>query len=139
MATRSLFSTRARRDDMLKTESAKLSRMVAEWAESMGGVPVISGDHGQYFDGHDVETAAGTMRIHYASRGFVACRFEDTERANLCYYGVGTKAHPGAIANGRLNPFSGKFNFHFGRTTAHNAMDVVRHALQEFMTQPIAR
>lgn len=130
-------SNRASRNDMLLSEHKKLSRAIVAYAESLGGVMVLSGPNGQYFDGHDVPTAAGLMRIQYVTtfgRGFVHCRFHDTDRANMLYYGA-TSSAPG-MSSGRLNPFSSKFNFHFGRTTAAEAMDSVRHALAEFMTQP---
>lgn len=128
---------RARKDEMLMVEHRRLARLVVEYAESLGGVPVISGPCGQFFDGHDVETAAGRMRIHYshAWRGFVHCRFDEPERASLIFYGE--PRHPLAAMQGRLNPYSGKFNFHFGPVDAHDAMDWVRHELSAFLLCPL--
>lgn len=128
--------SRATRDQMLLAEHRKLARLVVEYAEGLGGIQVLSGAHAQYADGHDVETAAGTMRMQYvvSTRGFLHCRFDEPERANICYYGSETMP---SCWSGRLSQFSGKFNFHFGRTTAAKAMDDVRRELSPFLLCPI--
>src|SRR5688572_12942208 len=50
----------------------------------------------------DIETAAGTLRVRGHER-FIACRFSDVERA---------VANLGAHPYDRLNPCSGKWNWH---------------------------
>lgn len=58
-------------------------------------------------------------------------RFKDVYKANLAYYGTNDKnlLH---IANGRLNPFSGKFNFNFGEPISCEPEWAVRAIQCEF-------
>jgi hypothetical protein len=118
---------RTGKHEMLKAERAKLSRLLIAFLESHGAVPRISGNHGQFFDGHDLETTVGTLRVQALS-DFIACRFAEPGRASLWYYGR-DDLHP-CQSHGRLNPYSGKFNFHFGRTTAAEVMAEFTRAIQ---------
>jgi hypothetical protein len=111
---------RTGKHEMLKAERAKLSRLLTAFLESHGAIPCHSGDHGQYFDGHDLETTVGTLRVQALS-GFIHCRFAEPGRASLRLYGR-DDLHA-CQAHGRLNPYSGKFNFNFGRDKAEDVME----------------
>jgi hypothetical protein len=118
--TRPINVRRTGKNEMLVAERKKLSRQLIAFLESHGAVACLSGDHGQYFDGHDLETTVGTLRVK-AYSDFIACRFAEPGRASLRLYGR-DDLHP-CQAHGRLNPYSGKFNFNFGRDKAEDVME----------------
>ena len=60
-------------------------------------------------------------------RAHLACRFDEPESAKaLLPYGPGQ----------RLNSFSGKWNFNFGRVTAEEALAVFRAELEPILPPP---
>jgi hypothetical protein len=111
---------RARRDQMLKREREKLTRKVVEYVLSVGGrvaetgrVIVEGGERVHTNDRLELATLAGMLSI-IPYDGWFACRFQDVKAAvSLLGYDP---------ACGRLNPYSGKWNFHFGRCTAEEAL-----------------
>ncbi len=118
---------RARADQMLKGERDQLARRVRQHVLSVGGRLVEVGqvivEDGQRVvtpDRMELTTRAGTLSVTpYA--GWVACRFHDVKAAAALL-----GSHP---ATGRLNPHSGKWNFHFGRCTAEEALGVFAREL----------
>jgi hypothetical protein len=124
---------RARRDQMLKREREKLSRNVREYVLSVGGrvaetgrVVVEGGERLHTEDRLEVTTRAGTLSVvPYA--GWIACRFDDVKAA-VALLGYDP-------VSGRLNPYSGKWNFHFGRCTAEEALGEFARELGHVLPQ----
>lgn len=106
--------------------------MVVEFLESKGAIPLLPLlDGTPHYDGHVVKTKVGTLRV-MPYGDWIACRFEEPARANLLYY---RRSDP-PLSAGRLNPYSGKFNFHFGRQTAASAFEEFRSAISFFLGNP---
>jgi hypothetical protein len=70
----------------------------------------------------EVETLAGKLTIHYDQKnyGAILCRFEDPDTAKAVLHGS-ERIYPGGPQ--RLNPHSGKWNFHFGACIAEEAFE----------------
>jgi hypothetical protein len=100
---------------MLKSEREKLVGMLAK---------DLGVDRGALVDvmrGGWAETRAGKLRVFVDTGdlgGSIFCRFEDPKRAAEVLH-PGQKLYPGGWQ--RLNPCSGKWNFHFQRITAAEA------------------
>jgi hypothetical protein len=98
---------RARKNEMVKRERQRLTRLVhqhllqcgAEVADygSFAGAPVTFA----------VPTRAGTLHITPFGN-WIACRFQDPPAASR-------------LLDGHCNPHSGKWNFHYQRITAEEA------------------
>jgi hypothetical protein len=111
---------RARRDQMLKRERERLAGKVRGYVLSVGGKVAETGrmieEGGERMHTNDrleLTTHAGTLSV-IPYDGWIACRFHDVKAA-VALLGYNP-------ACGRLNPFSGKWNFHFGRCTADDAL-----------------
>lgn len=97
---------------MLAPERRKLSYLVRKFILANGG-----SEGNDYADhvGYTLPTAAGELSVTYdRGWGTIFGRFEDVEAA---------KKLLGTAPYNRLNPYSGKWNFHFGRTTAEAAFE----------------
>ena len=122
---RNFHSAPARKQDMLKWERLRLSRKLAQYLTSLGGQveppPASSpGPPAVY-----LATLAGRLRITCYGN-WLACRFDepDLARASLPH-------GPGE----RLNSSSGKWNFHFGRVTAEEALAMFRAELEPILPE----
>lgn len=89
-----------------KTIAAALVEYLAgvPWCRPAGGTPL--GVFGCTYT-FEIATCAGPLAVS-AHDGWIACRFHDVERA---------KANPWIAREGRLNPFSGKWNHHWDSKT----------------------
>ena len=110
-----------RHDIMKKSERGALGRKLAA---------LLRCDIEQIADitrGAIVKTKAGELRIHFDLRmfGTIFCRFQDPQAACKVLHGT-EKSYPGR--GQRLNPYSGKWNFHFGDVKAE-------HAFSEFESE----
>jgi hypothetical protein len=108
---------------MLKRERDRLTVKLAWYLASPGAQAddqpdCSSGPRPMY-----VETLAGRLRITCYG-DWLACRFDDVERAKpLLPHGPGE----------RLNSHSGKWNFHFGRIPAEEALAAFRAELEPIL------
>lgn len=75
---------------------------MTEMLHRLGARPNSSGWYALLLD-----TIAGELEINVYD-GWLATRFADVDRANAL---LNPRGH---LGDGRLNPFSGKYNFHFG-------------------------
>jgi hypothetical protein len=121
MSQRSMFSTRARPNQMLKRERERLTKLIRDFVMKLEGVSsvpdewrlLVNGDRQVTEWEYKLQTAAGPLRVQ--PRGnWIACRFEDVERAR--------KVLPNVFQS-RFNNHSGKWNFWFGRITARDAFE----------------
>src|SRR5262249_55932363 len=118
---RSPFSTRARPGQMLKREREKLVRLVRQYVLDNGG-QLRSEDDCLPPYRLELPTLAGLLRLALdGGTGFG--RFDDEKAAAyvLCLVGINTA---------RLNPHSGKWNWHFGRQTAREAFEAFVRELE---------
>lgn len=95
---------------MLEREKKKLTKLVTEHILKLGG------KRGKTVFGDSVEmeltTKAGSLMVTTMGN-WIACRFADVARATLVVHSNG---YPG-----NMNPFSGKWNFHFRDISAAQA------------------
>jgi hypothetical protein len=102
---RNPFSTRAKPNQMLKSERFKLAKLLARAVESIDGADKLF-DLAYHWT---IPTDAGRLSIAYeVDYGTIFTRFEEPARAALVV---------------DCNPHSGKWNFHHGRVTAQEALD----------------
>ena len=106
---------------MLKREREKLTRMVKEYVLAKGGRVTEEGrrlmEGGEEMvtpDYLELPTKAGPLSI-IPYGNWLACRFQDVKAAVSLLRDDPAGSH--------LNPYSGKFNFHFGRCTADEALE----------------
>jgi len=111
---------------MLARERRKLGKLVKEFALANGGEESAYSLPG--LPVYDIRTTAGMLHVGVDVRswGTIFCRFEDIEAAK--------KAVGGGICN-RLNPLSGKWNFHFGRISAAGAFAEWTTALEPLLVR----
>ena len=113
---------RARQHQMLKREREKLTRMVKEYVLAQGGRVTEEGQRLMWStvskcetpDYLELPTKAGPLSI-IPYGNWLACRFQDVKAAVDLLRDDPAGSH--------LNPYSGKFNFHFGRCTADEALE----------------
>jgi hypothetical protein len=112
MMMRSLYSTRARKNDMLKRERLRLTRELAQSLASLGGQVEELPESWPAPRAVYINTLAG--RLHLTCyRNWLACRFDAPAVARtLLLHGPGQ----------RLNSHSGKWNFSSGRVSAEEAL-----------------
>lgn len=103
------------RDYMLKKDRERLGQLLAKRLVC-SLAPLI--DISQRVK---VATKAGLLSVFYdTTHGTIFCRFDDPEfAAKVLYPGAQVRINSGY----RLNPYSGKWNFHFGACTADEAFD----------------
>ena len=100
---------------MTKPEQAKLARLVDQWITDNHGAPNAVELVSMY--PYMIPTRAGALLVHLDGDNLF-CRFVDPTAANkLLTY------------RNRLNPYSGKWNFHFRDWSAHEAIE---YMLTEF-------
>lgn len=107
------------KNTMLAPERRKLAVLVRDYVIANGGSEGNDcADHVVY----TLPTAAGELSVTYdRGWGTIFDRFEDVEAAKKL---LGTGPY------NRLNPYSGKWNFHFGRVTAEAAFEQWTGALK---------
>lgn len=120
---RSVFSRRARKKDMLKRERQRLTVKVGQYLASLGGQPEPLPDSWPGPRAIFLETCVGRLRVT-CHGNWLACRFEEPDRAKAFLpHGPGQ----------RLNSYSGKWNFHYGRVTADEALAAFRAELEPLL------
>ena len=122
---RSPSSTRARKQDMLQRERTRLARRLGHYLASVGGQVEPRPDAWPGPRAVILDTRAGRLRVTCYGN-WLACRF-DTPDAALAFLPHG----PGE----RLNSYSGKWDFHFGRVTADEALAVLRAELEPLLAK----
>src|SRR5262245_29140824 len=127
---RSLFSTRARPGQMLKREREKLVRLVREFVLVNGGRYTPEEEIVLSYR-VELPTLAGLLRIA-VDGGNIFCRFDDEKTAAHVLAAVG-------INTARLNPHSGKWNWHFGRETAQEAFGAFVRELEPLLRPKVGR
>jgi hypothetical protein len=111
---------------MLKRERQQLTMQLARYLTSVGGQvepPACAPGPPAVL----VPTRAGRLRVTCYSN-WLACRFEQPELASM-YLPQG----PGQ----RLNAHSGKWNFHFGRISAADALALFRAELEPILLDQV--
>lgn len=104
-----MVNTRARSNQMLKRERERLARLLVDYVKANGGKMTVC----DFSNVHDLTLATKAGELHITPYGeWIACRFENIELA---------KRYLPAGPGHRLNPNSGKWNWHFGRETANYA------------------
>jgi len=92
---------------MIKKERVALGNLLSNYLQEKGAI-----DDPTRFYQHKVCTPVGTLRVSYSeSTGAILCRFDDVDQA---------KASKACGAT-RMNPYSGKWNFHWDRCSAEKA------------------
>jgi hypothetical protein len=115
--------SRNRKEDMLKRERDRLSAKLTRYLATLGAQADATSDHPTNGQAVYVETRAGRLRVTCYG-DWLACRFDDVDRAKaLLPHGPGE----------RLNSYSGKWNFHFGRITAEEALAAFRAELEPIL------
>jgi len=103
---------------MRKGEQKKLIQLVRTFILDHGGTAIDSPAPWADDDGNSLElvlpTVCGPLRV-VPYGNWIACRFSDVAAA---------RGHLPHEQNDRLNPHSGKFNFHFNAVTADFAFAV---------------
>lgn len=84
-----------------KEQAAACSWLKAKVEEFLKEHKAVAGEHGY---AHKLETVAGPLLVG-VFEGWVACRFEDVEKAKRHFNVQRLFRHE------RFNPYSGKFNF----------------------------
>jgi hypothetical protein len=98
---------------MTKRAQWKLAKLVREFVLVHGGIEIETNPLGGLGGRMALPTICGTLHVTpYGS--WIACRFYDTDAA-VAHFGY----QPGY---GRLNPHSGKWNFHFSAIPAADAL-----------------
>lgn len=94
---------------MLAKERTKLSKLVKTYLCLRNAVVDPTG-----FYQYKIKTKAGILLVSFGkSQGAIFCRFEDPEKA--------LRAMPDYENQLRLNRYSGKWNWHFGKVSAEEA------------------
>ena len=113
LASARIEGYRAGRDDMSRAEIRKLTSMVQSWAMARD---LTQDDNGNF----SVATDAGRMRLSIdGTFGTVFCRFVEAELAHHI--------------DASVNPYSGKFNHHFGKVSALEAYSQFRCRIDRFV------
>ena len=120
--------SRNKKDDMLKRERDRLTRILARYLATLGAQTEETSDRSTGPQAMYIETLAGRLQITCYG-DWLACRFDDVDRAKaLLPHGPGE----------RLNSHSGKWNFHFGRITAEEALAAFRAELEPILPRTLA-
>jgi hypothetical protein len=98
---------RPRRNEMLRRERQRLTRLVQQHLLQCGAEVVDYGPLAGAPVTFAVPTRAGTLHVTPYGN-WMACRFHDPAAASR-------------LCSGHSNPHSGKWNFHYGRVTAEAA------------------
>ncbi len=134
---RSLFSTRARPNEMTKAQRARLDTIFLKYLVSVGAEQIHEGDcycrqckpKGHAFGPAWIvliDTLAGPLRIR-SYGNWLACSFEEPCRA-LTYVTCGRQG-------GRLNEYTGKWNWHFARQAPEEALGWFRGELEPLLPE----
>lgn len=102
---------------MLKRERDKLGRLLVSYLTSIGATL----QQGQWWERWQVETSLGVLSVNYHDDyGSIMIRFDNPE-----------------IARKRVNcnPYTGKWNLHFGRVTAIEAFGAFKNRLESVCPQ----
>src|SRR5262249_28079670 len=128
---RSLFSTRARPHQMLKREREKLERTVNVYILENGGKHIPEEVRFLSYD-LEIPTLAGLLRLR-VDGAVIFCRFDDVSLA--CRRLVDGLL----VDNDRLNRHTGKWNWHFGRTTAQEAFGTFVRELEPLLRPKVGK
>jgi hypothetical protein len=98
---------------MTKRAQRKLVKLVREFVLTHGGMELEPSEIDGQGSKMALQTICGTLHITPYGN-WIACRFHDVQAA-VARFGY----HP---SYGRLNPWSGKWNFHFAAIAAEDAL-----------------
>ena len=111
------MTTRTKPWQMLKAERVKLQKLFTAWLTEHEAKPTRKGWEHMY--PWEVETTLGPYVLNFSvDYGTIFGRFLDVDKARL---------------HVPCNPYSGKYNSHFGRATATEAFIQFSHAVNRFM------
>ena len=98
---------------MTKRAQWKLVKLVREFVLAHGGIEIETIPIGGLGGRMALQTICGTLHVTPYGN-WIACRFYDTDAA-VAHFGY-------QPVHGRLNPWSGKWNFHFNAIPAADAL-----------------